>query len=138
MAASAHKRDRPSCGASKPTELANELLDWAPYVNAQRQDAKKLVLDAWRHEDSTEAPLILMRAKLHYPACLDNDSLIQGEESLVSFKIISGVKQDIVNAEGALHDRRFSEARQHCNQKLSRGLNLEASNNELRPKRREA
>lgn len=125
-------------GGEELRKQVNELLDQATHANAQKQDAEKLVLDAQKHEDPAEARLLLMRAKQLYPDYPDVDSLIKGKESLVLLKIINDVTQDIANAEGALNARRFPEARQHCNQALSRGLNLEASNDELRAKRREA
>ncbi len=125
-------------GGEELRKQVNELLDQATHANAQKQDAEKLVLDAQKHDDPAEARLLLMRAKQLYPAYPDIDQLIKSKEGLVLLKIINDVTQDIANAEGALNARRFPEARQHCNQALSRGLNLEASNDELRAKRREA
>ncbi len=125
-------------GGEEQRKLVKDLLDEATHANSQKQDAEKLVLDAQKHDDPAEARLLLMRAKQLYPAYPDIDRLIQGKESLVLLKIINDVTQDIANAEGALNARRFPEARQHCNQALSRGLNLEASNDDLRAKRREA
>jgi hypothetical protein len=125
-------------GGEDLRKQVNELLDQANHASAQKQSAEKLVLDAQKHEDPAEARLLLMRAKQLYPAYPGIDGLIAGKENLVLLKIINDVTQDIANAEGALNARRFPEARQHCNQALSRGLNLEASNDELRAKRREA
>ncbi|MFZ2361545.1 MAG: hypothetical protein WA040_19545 [Anaerolineae bacterium] len=125
-------------GGEELRKQVNDLLDKATHANSEKQEAEKLVLDAQKHDDPVEARLLLMRAKQLYSAYPDIDSLIEGKESLVLLKIINDVTQDIANAEGALNARRFPDARQHCNQALSRGLNLEASNDELRAKRREA
>jgi len=113
------------------------LMDRVDFEVDQKQGAERLVLDAQKHDDPAEARLLLMRAKQLYPAYPDIDHLIEGKETLVMFKTISDVTQDLISAELALNARRFPEARHHCNQALSRGLSLEASNDELRAKRLE-
>lgn len=114
------------------------LMDQVNFEVDQKQGAERLVLDAQKHDDPAEARLLLMRAKQLYPDYPDIDYLIKSKESLVLLKIINDVTQDIANAEGALAARRFPEARQRCNRALSRGLNLETSNDELQDKRRKA
>ncbi|MFZ2361546.1 MAG: hypothetical protein WA040_19550 [Anaerolineae bacterium] len=114
------------------------LMDQVNLEIDQKRGAEKLVFVAQNYVDPAEARLLLMRAQQIYPAYPDIDRLIQGKESLVLLKIINDMTQDIANADDALRARKFYEACQHCNQALSRGLNLETSNDELRAKRREA
>ncbi len=122
-------------------DLRRELWVLMDQVNSeieQKQVADKLVFVAQNYVDLTESRLLLMRAQQIYPAYPDIDRLIQGKESLVLLKIINDMTHDIANADIALRARKFYEACQHCNQALSRGLNLGVSNDELRAKRREA